>query len=171
MTDAECPSFLQWALPRLGRRWAGYRMVRGLAARRIARRLRPPGIEDLAGYRVRQAFPTLTLGIVATDCDPVLIERARAGCYRESSLKELPVDGLSRMSHRGSGAQIASKRGSPCSASNAGVTRRNGREVDRSLTAAASASSACSWRPAATALRASDQPGTRCCRASRASAS
>lgn len=92
MTDAECPSFLQWALPRLGRRWAGYRKVRGLTARRIARRLRPPGIEDLAGYRVRQAFPTLTLGIVATDCDPVLIERARAGCYRESSLKELPVD-------------------------------------------------------------------------------
>lgn len=169
MTDAECASFLQWALPRLGRRWAGYRKVRGLVARRIARRLRLLGIEDLAGYRarlasdpsewqeldallgipisrfhrdrgvfetialdvlptlaraardarrttlscwsagcasgeepytiailwrarVRQAFPTLTLGIVATDCDPVLIERARAGCYRESSLKELPVD-------------------------------------------------------------------------------
>lgn len=32
MTDAECKVFLQWALPRLGRRWAGFRPSRRLGS-------------------------------------------------------------------------------------------------------------------------------------------
>ncbi len=35
-------------------------------------------------------FPTLRLRIVATDIDPLAIRRAKRGCYRASSLKELP---------------------------------------------------------------------------------
>jgi chemotaxis protein methyltransferase CheR len=169
LTDAECIEFLQWALPRLGRRWPGYRKVRGLVAKRLGRRLRALGLADLAAYRqrlqaqpeewtaldallgipisrfhrdrgvfdsigsivlpalartaldagrsvldawsagcaggeepytlallwrwrVQPAFPALPLRIVATDCDAVLLERARLGCYEASSLKELPAD-------------------------------------------------------------------------------
>lgn len=51
MTDAECTAFLQWALPRLGRRWTGYRKVRGLACKRIARRLRSLALPGLDAYR------------------------------------------------------------------------------------------------------------------------
>jgi chemotaxis protein methyltransferase CheR len=53
MTDAECVDFLQWALPRLGRRWAGYRKVRRLVAKRLGRRLAALGSADLDAYRRR----------------------------------------------------------------------------------------------------------------------
>jgi chemotaxis protein methyltransferase CheR len=51
MTDADCVSFLQWALPRLGRRWAGYRKVRRQVCRRVQRRARQLGLDSLADYR------------------------------------------------------------------------------------------------------------------------
>jgi hypothetical protein len=34
VTDAECVVFLQWALPRLGLRWQGFRKVRRQVCRR-----------------------------------------------------------------------------------------------------------------------------------------
>jgi len=169
MKDAECTAFLQWAAPRLGRRWAGYRKVRRLVAKRLGRRLRALGVPDLDAYRawleshpeewaaldatlgipisrfyrdrgvfdsierdvlpalaqaareagrnelacwsagcasgeepytlailwrarLQPAFPEIALRIVATDCDALLLERARIGCYEASSLKELPDD-------------------------------------------------------------------------------
>jgi chemotaxis protein methyltransferase CheR len=49
--DAECTAFLQWALPRLERRWAGYRKVRRLVCKRLRGRLRELGLEDLDAYR------------------------------------------------------------------------------------------------------------------------
>lgn len=51
--DAECSAFLQWALPRVGRRWAGYRKVRKLVCKRLARRLRALELPDLDAYRRR----------------------------------------------------------------------------------------------------------------------
>ena len=42
--------------------------------------------------RLASAFPALKLRIVATDIDPTLLRRARMGCYRASSIKELPED-------------------------------------------------------------------------------
>lgn len=51
MTDAECVAFLQWALPRLGRRWAGYRKVRRRVCRRVSRRIGELGLCSLADYR------------------------------------------------------------------------------------------------------------------------
>jgi chemotaxis protein methyltransferase CheR len=51
MTDAECVAFLQWALPRLGLRWAGFRRVRRQVRRRIARRIAQVGLADAAAYR------------------------------------------------------------------------------------------------------------------------
>jgi chemotaxis protein methyltransferase CheR len=53
MTDEDCIAFLQWALPRLERSWAGYRKVRGLVCKRLARRLRVLGLADVAAYRSR----------------------------------------------------------------------------------------------------------------------
>jgi chemotaxis protein methyltransferase CheR len=49
--DRECVAFLQWALPRLGRPWAGFRKVRNQVCRRIERRRRALALPDLAAYR------------------------------------------------------------------------------------------------------------------------
>ena len=58
MKDADCVAFLQWALPQLGLRWAGYRKVRRRACKRIGRRMRELGVADAAAYRARlQADP------------------------------------------------------------------------------------------------------------------
>jgi len=40
---------------------------------------------------LKPKFPTLALRIVATDVDPLAIQRAERGCYRASSAKELPA--------------------------------------------------------------------------------
>lgn len=51
MTDAECVDLLSWALPRLGLRPEGYRRVRRLVRRRLARRLAALGLADGSAYR------------------------------------------------------------------------------------------------------------------------
>jgi chemotaxis protein methyltransferase CheR len=51
MRDAECVAFLQWAAPRLGLRWPGFRRVRGQVCRRIDRRRAALGLMDLTTYR------------------------------------------------------------------------------------------------------------------------
>lgn len=51
MRDDECIEFLQWALPRMGFRWPGFRKVRGQVCKRVGRRLRDLGLEDAKGYR------------------------------------------------------------------------------------------------------------------------
>jgi chemotaxis protein methyltransferase CheR len=48
VTDVE---FLQWALPRVGLRWAGFRKVRRQVLRRVRRRLEALGLTDLDSYR------------------------------------------------------------------------------------------------------------------------
>lgn len=154
MTDAECVDFLQWALPRLGLRWEGFRRVRRQVCRRISRRTRQLGLRGTDAYRAylesdeqewdvlaglcrvtisrfwrdRAVFevlrdevlpelgPTVSawsagcasgeepyslvlaaaearveIDVMATDVDPVLLERARSACYPESSLRDLPA--------------------------------------------------------------------------------
>jgi chemotaxis protein methyltransferase CheR len=49
----ECVAFLQWALPRLGRRWAGYRKVRRQVCRRVRRRFEDLGLDGFDSYRAR----------------------------------------------------------------------------------------------------------------------
>ena len=46
-----CVDFLQWALPQMGMRWAGFRRVRRQVCRRIQARIKELGIGDFAGYR------------------------------------------------------------------------------------------------------------------------
>ena len=49
--DADCTAFLQWALPRLGMRWPGFRRVRGQVCKRLRRRMAELGLRNLAAYR------------------------------------------------------------------------------------------------------------------------
>lgn len=51
MRDEDCVAFLQWTLPQLGLRWAGFRKVRRQVCRRIAARLHELGLTDTASYR------------------------------------------------------------------------------------------------------------------------
>ena len=51
--DDECAAFLQWALPRLRLRWAGFRKVRGQVCKRLRRRLHELGLATLDEYRGR----------------------------------------------------------------------------------------------------------------------
>ena len=51
MTDMDCIAFLQWALPRLGFRWDGYRRVRRQVCKRVQRRMRELGLDGYASYR------------------------------------------------------------------------------------------------------------------------
>lgn len=167
MDDRDCVALLQWALPRLGLYWPGYRKVRGIVCKRVERRRRLLGVATLAAYRERlegdaqewealralcsipisrfyrdhsvfQAleravlpalaaaaaqrgermlecwsagcasgeeaytvailwglqlsthYPTLGLRVLATDVDDELLQRAAVGCYRRSSLREVP---------------------------------------------------------------------------------
>jgi chemotaxis protein methyltransferase CheR len=169
VSDAACVRFLQWALPRLRLHWPGFRRVRGIVCKRVARRLRALGLADLDAYRgllertpaewsalealcaipvsrfwrdravfaalervvlpelaraahaagratldcwsagcaggeepwsiaalwharLAQRFPGLELRVLATDVDAAQLARAAHGCYRASSLKELPPE-------------------------------------------------------------------------------
>jgi chemotaxis protein methyltransferase CheR len=51
--DADCVALLQWALPRLGLSWAGFRKVRRQVCKRIAARMRALRLADAAAYRAR----------------------------------------------------------------------------------------------------------------------
>ena len=50
MEDRQCVAFLQWALPRLGLHWPGYRKVRGQVCKRVQARLTELGV-DVGGYQ------------------------------------------------------------------------------------------------------------------------
>ena len=52
MKDVECVTFLQWALPRLGLRWAGFRRVRHQVCKRIDRRIQALKLSGLAEYAI-----------------------------------------------------------------------------------------------------------------------
>jgi len=51
VNDADCIRFLQWSLPRLGLRWAGFRRVWGQVCKRLRRRLAILGLKALSDYR------------------------------------------------------------------------------------------------------------------------
>lgn len=53
MKNDACTRLLQWCLPRLGMRWAGFRKVRRQVCKRIARRMAALGLADADAYRRR----------------------------------------------------------------------------------------------------------------------
>ena len=51
MQDTDCVRFLQWALPQMHMRWAGFRKVRKQVCKRLAHRLAELGLADLDTYQ------------------------------------------------------------------------------------------------------------------------
>lgn len=74
VNDADCVALLQWALPRLGLRWAGYRKVRRRVCKRVARRLRALGLADAGAYRERLEADPAEWRALAALC-PIPISR------------------------------------------------------------------------------------------------
>jgi chemotaxis protein methyltransferase CheR len=52
MNDSRCVEFLQWALPRIGMRWQGFRTVRRQVCKRVRRRVAELELADLAAYSI-----------------------------------------------------------------------------------------------------------------------
>jgi len=68
MRDQECVALLQWALPRLGLRWPGFRRVRRQVCKRISRRMAELGLPDAAAYRARLAADPAEWSVLDTYC-------------------------------------------------------------------------------------------------------
>jgi chemotaxis protein methyltransferase CheR len=183
--DRECVAFLQWALPRMGMRWRGFRKVRRQVCRRVRRRLVELGVGTAGGYRryleshprewdhlaslcritisrfnrdrevfrvlgeevlprlaadargeirvwsagcasgeepytltilwrlvLADRYPDADLRIVATDVDPVVLDRAREARYPAGALRDLEPEWLDRAFqplHPGPGGEAASE--------------------------------------------------------------
>ncbi|HVO13744.1 MAG TPA: CheR family methyltransferase [Alphaproteobacteria bacterium] len=74
MSDAACIAFLQWALPRLDLRWAGFRKVHGQVCKRLRRRMAELGLADFDAYRARlEADPAEWRAL--DDCCHITISR------------------------------------------------------------------------------------------------
>jgi chemotaxis protein methyltransferase CheR len=53
MRDADCTTFLQWALPKLDLHWPGFRKVRHQVCKRVRRRINALGLNSFISYRER----------------------------------------------------------------------------------------------------------------------
>lgn len=53
LDDGDAVALLRWAMPRMQLDWRGFRRVRRQVRRRIARRMRTLGLEDVEQYRLR----------------------------------------------------------------------------------------------------------------------
>jgi chemotaxis protein methyltransferase CheR len=87
MKDSECVAFLQWALPRLGYRWPGFRKVRGQVCKRIRRRLQSLGLGELAEYRKRLEIDANEWAVLDSYCR-ITISRF----YRDKSVFRILCD-------------------------------------------------------------------------------
>jgi len=74
MNDSQCVAFLQWALPRIGMRWAGYRKVRRQVCNRARRRAHELGLPDLNAYRTYLATHPPEWAVLDT-LTPITISR------------------------------------------------------------------------------------------------
>ncbi len=93
--DHDLVAFLQWALPQLGRRWSGYRKVRGQVKGRIKARLAELGIDDLDAYRSHlEAHPEEWA--VLDDFCRITISRFYRGRATFDALREEVLPALAR---------------------------------------------------------------------------
>lgn len=68
LPDTQCVAFLQWALPRLGLRWPGFRQVRRQVCKRLRHRLGELGLPDLTAYRAHLAAHPAEWGELDARC-------------------------------------------------------------------------------------------------------
>jgi len=83
MPVSDCVSFLQWSLPRLHYRWAGFRKVRGQVCKRILRRIRQLDLLNYDGYKYHLENHELEWDILDSYCR-ITISRF----YRDKKLWE-----------------------------------------------------------------------------------
>ena len=104
MHDPDCTAFLQWALPRLDLRWAGFRRVRTQVCKRLKRRMHLLGLPGFVAYRDRlEADPDEWR--VVDDCCRITNARffATGGCSRYSAI-------VSFLGSRAAGEEPAARR-------------------------------------------------------------
>ena len=84
MTDTDCTTFLEWALPQLKLRWPGFRKVRRQVCKRLARRMRDLGLDNFIAYRAKlEVDPTEWR--VLDECCHITISRF----FREKAIFEV----------------------------------------------------------------------------------
>lgn len=93
MDDRACVEFLQWALPVLKLRWAGFRKVRRQVCKRLGRRLRVLGLPDIAAYQghLQRHCEEWTVldGLCRITISRYLRDRRVFSCLQQSILPEL----------------------------------------------------------------------------------
>lgn len=103
MTDGELLAFLEWALPRRGLRFRGFRNFRGTLRKRLTRRMMELGAPNLAAYRARLgADPESSEWVTFDEMCRITISRL----YRDRAIVEALRDRvlLSLAADGGSGA-------------------------------------------------------------------
>lgn len=91
MTDPELVEFLKWCLPKMQLRWVGFRKVRGTIRKRLNRRIRDLGLEDLAAYRRRLENDPSEWPVLDTICRiPVSRFYRDTGVYEMLASRILP---------------------------------------------------------------------------------
>ena len=93
MRDSDFVWFLQWALPQMGLRWAGFRRVRRQVCRRIAARMQQLGVPDphaYAAYLERNPTEWTTLeALCGVTISRFYRDRGVFDCLAEQILPEL----------------------------------------------------------------------------------
>ena len=109
MTDDDCVRFLQWCLPRLGLRWAGYRKVRRTVCKRVTRRMRELSLPDCAAYRERLGAQPDEWHRLAAFCRiPISRFYRDRGVFEALGREVLPALARRRKAHRAWSAGCAS---------------------------------------------------------------
>lgn len=93
MKDTDCVVLLQWALPRLGLHWPGFRRVRRQVCKRIDRRIRVAGVAGPTAYMAylneNPREWTVLDGLCTVSISRFYRDRAVFDCLRDTVLPEL----------------------------------------------------------------------------------
>jgi len=90
--DVEVVAFLQWALPRLGLRWRGFRKVRRQVRKRLRRRIVQLNLPDLGAYRKRLEGEESEWSVLGQMCRITISRFCRdRGVYEQLRERLLPV--------------------------------------------------------------------------------
>ncbi len=103
MNDRECVELLQWALPRLGLRWRGFKNLRRQVCRRVTARALELGLSDVASYRRRLEDDPGELRVLDSLCFVTISrfyrDRAVFDALRDMHLPALAERAMARGDH------------------------------------------------------------------------
>jgi chemotaxis protein methyltransferase CheR len=99
MAQSGCATFLQWALPRLGLTWPGFRRVHHQVCKRIGRRLQALRLPDPAAYRVYLETHPEEWAILDSYCR-ISVSRLVRDCLVFMELGRVVIPALVAAAHR-----------------------------------------------------------------------